>query len=160
MSQDFHGNVGQVAGQDVVNREGDTRFEVNIHGDNYGPISLDTPSRKQSYNERPISQYSHAELMQVLKHYKAQWWSGWRGFWLNIPCVLLVVMLFVVAGALVTGHLPVQDPQFTWKILLPTVLLMLTLGYWMSRIRNVEAEVMAESKRVIAAVKLELRKRR
>lgn len=160
MTQDFHGNVGQVAGGDVVNRQGDTRVEVNIQGDNYGPISLDTPARADRHEERPINRYSQTELTEILRRWRSQWWSGWRGYWFNIPCMLLVALMCSLVGILFTGLLPVADPQFAWKILVPTILIMLVLAFWMDRIRRVEAQVMAESRAAINAIELELRKRR
>lgn len=109
---------------------------------------------------RPLHQWSVAELKATLAHYRSQWWSGFRGFWLNIPCVLMLALLFGVTGSLFAGILPISNPQHMWLVLAPTVLVMLGLSFWLTHIRRIEGRVMAESRAAIDAIRTELRKRR
>ncbi|WP_339079059.1 hypothetical protein [Pseudomonas sp. TMP9] len=109
---------------------------------------------------RQLHQWSVAELKATLAHYRAQWWSGFRGYWLNIPCVLMLALLFGVAGSLFAGVLPIREPQHMWLVLAPTVLAMLGLSFWLTHIRRIEGRVMAESRATIDAIRTEIRKRR
>ena len=158
MSQDFHGDVGQVAAGNINNKGGNTRLELNIHGDNYGPISLGGGGRNDG--ERPIYLCSRPELESALAYWRAQWWSSFRGYWLNVPCLLMLALLFGIAGSLFAGILPIRDPQSMWLVLVPTVLLMLGLTFWLTHIRRIEGHVMAESRAAIDTIRAELRKRR
>lgn len=159
MSQDFHGDVGQVAAGDISNTGGNTHLELNIHGNNYGPISLGSGSSAGS-GEQPLYLWSRSELDRALTYWRAQWWSAFRGYWLNIPCVLMLALLFGVAGSLFAGILPIRDPQSMWLVLAPTLLTILALSFWLTHIRRIEGLVMAESRAAIDAIRTELRKRR
>lgn len=163
MSQEFHGNVGQVGAGNINNTGGNTHLELNIHGNNYGPISLGNAgggSGGGGHDERPISLWLRPELDRALVYWRAQWWSSFRGYWLNIPCLLMLALLFGVAGSLFAGILPIRDPQHMWWVLAPTVLVMLGLSFWLTHIRRIEGRVMAESRAAIDAIRTELRKRR
>lgn len=138
MSQEFHGNVGQVAAGDINN------FNISVGSNSF----------------RPLYEWSVAELRATLSHYQSQWWSGFRGYWLNIPCILMLALLFGVTGSLFAGILPTRDPQHMWLVLAPTVLVMLGLSFWLTHIRRIEGRVMTESRAAIDAIRTELRKRR
>lgn len=167
MSQDFHGDVGQVAAGNVNNTGGNTHLELTIHGNNYGAISVGGRGKGgggdgggENVHVRPLRQWSVAELKTALAHYRALWWSGFRGYWLNIPCVLMLTLLFGIAGSLFAGILPIHDPQHMWLVLVPTMLTLVGLSFWLTHIRRVEGLVMAESRAAVDAIRTELRKRR
>ncbi|TBV10237.1 hypothetical protein [Stutzerimonas kirkiae] len=159
MSQDFHGDVGQVAAGNIINRGGNTHLELNIHGNNYGSITVGSGSGGNERG-RQIYQWSVPELQEALARYRAQWWSGFRGYWLNIPCLLMLTLLFAMAGSLFAGVLPIRDPQSMWTVIVPCMLVLLGLSYWLTRIRRIESRVMAESQAAVDVIRTELRKRR
>ncbi|MBC2658311.1 hypothetical protein H7A76_22960 [Pseudomonas sp. MSSRFD41] len=160
MRQDFHGDAGQVAGKNVVNKGGKTHLELNIQGDNYGSISM--VGSDNSSQERPLHLASGQELRNALAYWRSQWWSGVRGSWLNVPCILMLVLLAGLATAMFTGVLikTLQDPQSMWTVVVPIMVAILVCGVWLSHIRRIEDRVMAESSAAIDAIRTELRKRR
>lgn len=166
MSQDFHGDVGQVAAGNITNTGGNAHLELTIHGDNYGAISVGGGGKgggdgtRESVHVRPLPQWSVEELKATLAHYRALRWSAFRGYWLNIPCVLMLALLLGIAGSLFAGILPIRDPQHMWLVLVPTMLAILGLSFWLTHIRRIEGLVMAESRAAIDAIRTELRKRR
>lgn len=155
------GNGHRFAHRDY-HEQGNTHLELNIHGNNYGSISLGNAGSGGGggNDERPISLWLRPELDRALVYWRAQWWSGFRGYWLNIPCLLMLALLFGVAGSLFAGLLPIHNPQSTWLILVPTVLLMVGLSFWLTHVRRIEGRVMAESQAAIDAIRTEMRKRR
>ncbi|MDH0894379.1 MULTISPECIES: hypothetical protein [unclassified Pseudomonas] len=163
MSQDFHGDVGQVAARNIINRGGNTHLELNIHGNNYGSITVGGGGGSgggSNESGRPIHQWSVPELKEALARYRSQWWSGFRGYWINPPCLLTLTLASAMAGSLFAGILPIRDPHSMWAIVAPCALVMLGLGYWLTRIRRIEGRVMAESQAAIDFIRTELRKRR
>ena len=134
---------------------------------NIGTVSLGGGSKggggdgsTEKMAARQPHQWSSAELKAALAHYRAQWWSGFRGYWLNIPCVLMLALLFGMAGSLFAGILPIRDPQHMWLVVVPTMLTMAGLTFWLTHIRRIEGRVMAESRMYIDLIRTELRKRR
>ncbi|QZP26200.1 hypothetical protein [Pseudomonas mosselii] len=158
MRQDFHGDTGQVAGEKIVNRGGNTRLELNIQGDNYGSISMG--GQGHSDEGRPLHLASRQELTHALAYWRAQWWSGFRGFWFNLPCILMLVLILGIVAGLLTGVLVTSDPQQMWMLVIPMMAAILGCGLWMNHIRRIEERVMAESRAAIDAIRTELRKRR
>jgi hypothetical protein len=108
----------------------------------------------------PIRRWTVEELNASLAYYRAQWWSGWRGFWLNIPCVLMLLLPFGVAGSLFAGILPIRDSQSMWLVLVLLLPTFTGLGFWLANIRRIESRVMAESQAAIDEIRTELRCRR
>lgn len=157
------GNRNRVAGRDY--QEGNTHLQLNIHGNNYAPISLGAGGSGGGGggggNEpRSIRLWTVEELKASLVYYRAQWWSGWRGFWLNIPCLTLLGLMLGIGSSLYAGVLPTSEPQTTWMVLAPCMLVIVGLSVWLARIRRIENRVMVESQAAIDEIRTELRRRR
>lgn len=154
MRQDFHGDTGQVAGEKIINSGGNTHLELTIQGDNYGPISV---GRQQ---ELPLHAASRHELSEALAYWRSQWWSGFWGFWLNIPCFLMLVLVVGIGVGIFTGFLLTRDLQSLLMVAVPAMIAIFGCGIWLNHIRRIEERVMAESRAAIDAIRTELRKRR
>lgn len=159
--QQIEGSNNQVAGRDY--REGNTHLELNIHGDNYGPISLGgggNGGATGGRTENHISQWPIAKLQAALTFYRAQWWSGLRGYWLNIPAFGMLALLLGIGVGLYSGVLPIRDPQSLWIVLACLLPLLMGLAFWLTRIRRIEIRVMASSQTALDEIRTELRRRR
>ncbi|PKF70427.1 hypothetical protein CW360_14100 [Pseudomonas fluvialis] len=137
-------------------------ISITVGGNNSGNISLggtqivfNSQGQKRTWADLAVS-----ELLNHLAHWKAQWWSGWRGFWLNAPCLLLMLMLALMAVGLLSGWLLSLGPQTMPYVLAPTIILMAILSTWMMRIRRVEGRLMQDSQAYIDTIEAELRRRR
>lgn len=137
-------------------------IKVLVGGNNSGNISVggtqivfNPREKKRSWADLDLS-----ELRAHLVHWKAQWWSGWRGFWLNAPCLLLMVGLVLMAAGLLSGWLLTLSPQTMPYVLAPTIILMAILTTWIMRVRRVEGRLMQDSQAYIDTIEAELRRRR
>jgi ribose/xylose/arabinose/galactoside ABC-type transport system permease subunit len=160
MSQDFHGDVGQVAGEKIVNKGGKTRLELHIQGDNYGHISVGSERNDGDGYERPIHLFSKPELYEALRYWRAQWWGAHRAYWLNIPTALLLSIIVGLCYGLLNGALVSFRSGPTWEIVIPLMLAMFGCMAWLANIRRVESLLIAESGSAIDFIQAELRKRR
>ncbi|WP_312466981.1 hypothetical protein [Stutzerimonas nitrititolerans] len=137
-------------------------ISITVGGNNTGNISVGgtqivfNPREQQ----RSWADLDLAELRAHLAHWKAQWWSGWRGFWLNMPCLMLIAGLMLLGAGLLTGWLLTLSPQTMPYVLAPSIILMAILSTWMMRIRRVEGRLMVDSQAYIDAIEMELRRRR
>lgn len=153
------GDRNRVAGRDY--QEGNTHLQLNIHGNNYAPISLGAGGSGGGGDElRPIHLWTAEELRASLADYRAQWWSGFRGYWFNIPCLALFGVLLGIGSSLYAGVLPVREPQSMWMVLAPCLLAVAGLSFWLMNIRRIEGNLMAESRAAIDTIRTELRRRR
>lgn len=137
-------------------------LSVTVGGNNSGNISLGgtqivfSPQEKQ----RTWADLNTSELRAELVHWKAQRWSGWRGYWLNAPCVLLMIGIALMVTGVLSGWL-LSLPHTTLPyVLAPTVILMAILSTWMMRIRRIEGRLMQDSQTYIDTIEAELRRRR
>ncbi len=160
MSQDFHGEVGQVAGEKVVNKGSKTRLELHIQGDNYGHISMGGERNDRDGYERLIHLASNSELQQALRYWRAQWWGANRAYWLNIPTALLIAMIVGVGYGFLTGTLVNLRSGPSWEMVIPLMLAMFGCLIWLTNIRRVESILIAESRSAMDLIQAELRKRR
>jgi len=148
---------------DALPKDGKERsISITVGGNNSGNISLGgtqivlhPQERKRTWGDLAVS-----ELLNHLDHWKAQWWSGWRGFWLNAPCLLLMLMLVLMVVGLLSGWLWSLGPQTMPYVLAPMIVLMAILSTWMMRIRRVEGRLMKDSQAYIDTIEAELRRRR
>ncbi|HEY0286274.1 MAG TPA: hypothetical protein VGC62_04585 [Pseudomonas sp.] len=137
-------------------------ISVTIGGNNGGHITIggtqiviSSPERERSWHD-----LSTEELREHLEHWRAQWWSGWRGFWLNPPCVMLVLSLALVVAGLFSGWLltlHINTMPYVSAVMLVT---MAALSTWMMRIRRVEGQHMERSQAYIDTIESEMRQRR
>lgn len=138
-------------------------ISVSIGGANSGHITIGGTQvviGRPEPRPRTWSEQSEEELKARLSQEKTQRWSGWRGYWLNLPCLLLLALGVGIAWGVITGVLPsVTMGKFP---LLPLVVLavMLPLFFWMTSIRRVEARHIEDCQSVIDAIQAELRRRR
>lgn len=156
MGIQVEGDRNRVAGRDY--HEGNTHLQLNIHGDNYAPIAVGTSDRVTQ--PKPIHQWTVEELYTALAYYRAQWWSGFRGYWLNTPCLALLGLLFGMGSSLYAGVLPFHDPKALWLVLMLFLLAFAGLGFWLAYIRRIESRVMDESGTAVDEIRTELRRRR
>lgn len=137
-------------------------LSITVGGNNSGNISLGgtqivfSPQEKQ----RSWADLSDSELRSELVHWKTQWWSGWRGYWLNAPCLLLMVGLVFMAIGLLSGWLFNLSQTKLPYVMAPLIILMAILTTWMMRVRRVEGRLMQDSQTYIDAIEAELRRRR
>lgn len=137
-------------------------ISITVGGNNSGNIALGGTQIVLSQGEQQRSwvDLDAAELFAHLGHWRAQWWSGWRGFWLNIPCLLLMLLLVMMAVGLLSGWLLTLGPQTMPYVLAPAILLMAILSTWMMRVRRIEGRLMQDSQAYIDTIKAELRQLR
>ena len=159
MDIEVEGDRNRVAGR--VYHEGSTHVQLTIHGDNYGPISLGADSSSGGSDDpRPIYLWTVEELRESLAYYRAQWWSGFRGYWLNIPCMSMLGLMLGIGSSLYAGVLPIREPKSMWMVLAICILVIAGLSFWLMNIRRIEGNLMAESRAAIDEIKTELRRRR
>lgn len=149
---------------DSLPKDGKEReISLTVGGSNTGNISLggtqivvNPASHAPNWTELSV-----ADLRAHLAHWKAQVWSGHRGYWLNIPCVLILLGGFGLAWGIFTGTLPglTLTGNYPW---LPLVVLgvMLPLMLWLMSIRRVESRHIQDCQSVIDDIQAELRRRR
>ncbi len=143
-------------------------IKIKIEGANTGNISLGGTqitihSQQQQQNEKTLSDLSIAELQNLLKHYKAEHRSGWWGFWLNLPMVLLASVMLLLLGMLISGKIFIymkSNLSLVNYSIYGVVVVVAMLGYWLNKIRRVEARHMADSQANIDEVQAVLRRRR
>jgi hypothetical protein len=136
-------------------------LSVTVGGDQKGNISLGgTQINIQAVRELTWDDLSPNQLRSQLKHFNSQWWSGWRGYWLNVPVVLMLALSIGLAFSLFQGYLPIDNPQRTWMVMVIVLPIMLILGLLMTKIRRVEARHMADSQATIDAIQAALRRKR
>jgi len=138
-------------------------IRVLVGGDNAGNISVGGTQvviNPTARRQRTWADLSFDELHARLAEWRAQWWSGQRGYWLNLPCLLLLFIGAGIAWGIFTGRLPILTiNQFP---MLPFVVLacMFPLLFWMMSIRRVEARHIQDCQAVIGDIQAELRRRR
>lgn len=138
---------------------------ITVGGNNGGHISIGGTQVVVGSKEsrREWTDLTDEELRQELQYWSAQWWSGWRGFWLNIPAILLILALVAIAFGLITGLLlttSIPDIPYSPYSLIATMAAISGLAAWMMTIRRVEGLHMQRSRSHIDAVKAEIRRRR
>ena len=149
---------------DALPKDGKEReISITVGGKNTGNITVAgtqivvNPAAK----EPSWADLDPAALKKQLAHWKTQAWSGRRGYWLNIPCALLLVIGIGIAWGVFTGALPTLTLAGTFP-LLPFVVLgvMFPLMLWLMNIRRVEARHIQDCQSVIDDIQAELRRRR
>ncbi|WP_312679852.1 hypothetical protein [Stutzerimonas nitrititolerans] len=138
-------------------------ISITVGGSNTGNISVggtqivvNSTAREPSWSD-----LDPADLRRQLAHWKAQVWSGHRGYWLNMPCFLILAIGLGLVWGIFTGALPVLSVAGSYP-LLPFVVLgvMLPLMLWLMNIRRVEARHIQDCQSVIDDIQAELRRRR
>ena len=111
-------------------------LSVTVGGDQKGNLSLGgTQINIQAVRKLTWDDLGPTQLKSQLKQFNRAWWSGWRGYWLNIPVILMLAILVGLAFSLFQGYLPINDPQRTWMVLAILLPVMFALGLWMTKIR-------------------------
>lgn len=138
-------------------------ISVSIGGTNSGHITIGGTQvviGRSEPSRITWGDLSDEELNARLAQEKSQRWSGWRGYWLNPPCLLLILLGPGLAWGLLTGVMPSPLAGNIPVLPLVTMAVMLPLFIWMAGIRRVEARHIEDCQSTIDAIKAELRRRR
>lgn len=139
-------------------------LSVTVGGDQAGNISLGgTQINIQSVSPRPRKTWDDLDISELkvrLRYHRGEWWSGWRGYWLNLPCLLLLAVCVGMAGSLLLGYFPINNPQRTWVAMMVLLPLIGLLGWWMTKIRRVEMRHMDNSQAIIDQIQAAMRRKR
>lgn len=112
-------------------------------------------------NPLPFSSMTHEELCEQLDKYESGTRSGYRGFFLNVPFMLMSAIGIGLVLSIFSGTLP-APVLFGGFPILPIVVLGMTLPlmYWLNNVLRVEMRYIQECQEVIDDIKAELRRRR
>lgn len=149
MDIQVEGNNNRVAGRDYIENK------LNLNEEDLRKLATILAARPLTWDDLAPNQ-----LKERLKFYTRERWSGWRGYWLNIPTVLMMLLPVGLGYSLIQGYLSIQNSQLTWMALMITIPFMGGLGLWMNKIRRVEARHIAESQACIDEIQAALRRKR
>lgn len=149
---------------DALPKDGkEHEISITVGGSNTGNISVGGTQIVVNSKERELTwaDLESSDLRRYLAQWKAQAWSGYRGYWLNAPCFLILTLGAGLVWSIVTGVLPTTAPfqGFPW---LPVLVLgvMVALMLWLMNIRRVEGLHIQKCQAVINEIQAELRMRR
>lgn len=149
---------------DALPKDGKEReISITVGGNNTGNIAVGGTQIvvNPATREPSWSDLDPADLRRHLAHWKSQLWSGHRGYWLNIPCILILSIGLGVVWGVITGTLPMLTLAGSYPML-PFIMLgvMLPLMLWLLSIRRVEGRHIQDCQSVIDDIQAELRRRR
>lgn len=144
-------------------KEHEISITVGVGGSNTGNISVGGTQIVVNPKERKLTwaDLESSELRRSLAQWKNQVWSGYRGYWLNAPCLLILLLGAGLAWSIMEGVLPTSAPfqGFPWVPVL-VIVVMMSLMLWLMNIRRVESLHIQKCQAVINEIQAELRMRR
>lgn len=144
----------------------------NINAPVYGHVAGgDITVIEHPPQERELTWWdlSTDELRNYLRVAHSERWRAWRRYWFNTPFFLLGLyclgLLTLTLNMISSGHAAqslIPTTTVPWPLWFAMINLgvMLPLGYWLKRIRRVEANVAAHTQAEIDAIELVLRRRK
>ena len=149
---------------DALPKDGkEHEISITVGGSNSGNISVGGTQIVINPKTRELTwaDLESSDLRKYLAQWKAQAWSGYRGYWLNVPCFLILVLGAGLVWSIFTGVLPIVSAAegFPW---LPVLVIgaMVTLMLWLMNIRRIEGLHIQKCQAVINEIQAELRMRR